>query len=472
MLSSWEAGGRLTDADSRDDDSATGSDNDQSAFLTLSAFLGQEDTTGGSQTAGPRGSHSSYHYQEFEEENDVFNLFRLSSDPSKILELRSLVQGNPAIVRSRSEANLKFKDHTLPYNSTCLHAAAFVGNSEAIEVLLLAEEMLRSRDGSSACTIENHEDDALSHREIGVECHTALVSDTGDARMHSVPTRQRTRAAPSIIGSFNSQGYTALMLAAQRGHLACVRLLSSLEAGLASPRTAEETQYPDKPKLRVEGRTALHCAAVARAYDCVLELAPREAGLFQHYWMTHRRTDRTKYIVEGLRCALDILQAQAAMTPQEPENPLYEQAVASLATERWFQAAVEGDVETLEALSEHNIGRVNPAGETALYLAVVAGTLESVRPLAAESEMPTFANDLPMALAIRKGREDITVMLRALQPLRPLQSSSGLPGNQTGTAEARGGPKAPSTNRSPLELAMELGQQGLYGVFCEQLRIL
>lgn len=386
-----------------------------------------------------------------DEESGVFTLFQLASEASAAESLRSFARESPAALYTRSEGEIRLGQHLLPYGSTCLHAAACSGNAEGVAAILAEIGPAGAKEREKG---EGH----LANTRMGGPYNHQAAAEAGSSPATPIVPTVFSTPTSLLTGVFNSQGYTALMLAAAGGHLPCVELLIPFEAGLSSPKTAERPQYRDKPRLWVAGRTALHCAAEARAYSCVPALAPHEAGLFQHSWRTHRHTDRTKYVVEGFRCALDFLRTHSAGRPGE-DGPLYRRALESLAPEAWFSAAVEGRLDALEAMKAGNTGRTNPAGQTALYLAVTAGRAESAAALAAEAWIPTRAGDLPLALAIRNGRDDIA------QELHARMDHGRAP--DAAVAEACYGP-----GRSALDLAMDLGRQGMYGVLSRQLMVL
>lgn len=185
-------------------------------------------------------------------------------------------------------------------------------------------------------------------------------------------------AGRCLLGLQDSNGMSALMLAAQGGFFELVRSLAPYEACLQMHSEAHIKCSGTKPSSWVSGKTALVLAVEARHFDVALFLSTYESGMFFVLERHVRNTDRTKTVFIDHLFALDILESIS----QDLENDPHAKNLSdALDLDRWMRAAVTKDITRLIEMAPGFLGKTNGLGQTAIMIACCKDQVDSIRAL-------------------------------------------------------------------------------------------
>lgn len=185
-------------------------------------------------------------------------------------------------------------------------------------------------------------------------------------------------AGKCLLGLQDFMGVSALMLAAQKGFLAIVKLLAPYEVCLQTHSEAYIKCSGTKPSSWISGKTALMFAIEARHFDVAVFLSTYESGMFFVLERHVRNTDRTKVVFVDYMFALDILEDVSSVLESDTNVKSLSNA---LDLDRWMRAAVMGDLSRLVEMSPDFLGKTNGLGQTATMIACYKDQVDSIRAL-------------------------------------------------------------------------------------------
>lgn len=179
-----------------------------------------------------------------------------------------------------------------------------------------------------------------------------------------------------LLGRQDSDGISALMLAAQRGFLTTVKILAPYETCLQT-RPKEQIKYSGtRPSSWVSGKTALMFAIEAGNFDIAMILSPYEAGIFSILERHIRNTDRSKLVLIDYLFALDLLEN---ISIDADTNTNIDSLYDALDLDNWMRAAITGNLDTLNKMLPNFLGRTNGLGQTATMIACYKDQADSIR---------------------------------------------------------------------------------------------
>lgn len=183
-------------------------------------------------------------------------------------------------------------------------------------------------------------------------------------------------AGRCLLGHQDSNGMSALMLAAQRGFMTIVKILAPYETCLQTHSKAHIKCSGTRPSAWVSGKTALMFAIEAGYFDVAITLSTYESGMFSVLERHVRNTDRTKVVFVDYSFALDIVESIPLDSSIATDIKNLSNA---LDLDRWMRAAVTKDIDRLTTMLPSFIGRTNGLGQTATMIACYKDQADSIR---------------------------------------------------------------------------------------------